>query len=367
MVQMMALGVRNEPIDALGSFQKGQQSQMAANRFNRQEAEAALQTIGSMAMGVMGGSLDGKPNPERWEQALNLLESKGMDVGQYRGRADLAPIIARGSLSTMQQLQNARSDQEMELAMRRFDETVRQNAISNSMARERLDLEQRKVSMPSAPDLETLYGEDGGQYKAYYDPSNPNADENGYVQVGGSKPPPGTQVRMNPDGTFEFQQGSGLKPLTEGQSKDTVFATRAEGALPTIDQYGDELTSAPQNVAERFPGGNYVLSEEYQKASQAGKEFLQAILRKDTGAAITKEETAEYGSVYLPQPGDKEGTLEQKRQSRQRALDAIKAGMPPQAILAQEKALGKASEEAEKPVENRIFFDLESGTWKDSE
>jgi hypothetical protein len=84
--------------------------------------------------------------------------------------------------------------------------------------------------------------------------------------------------------------------------------------------------------------GNYLKSTEFQQAEQAGKEFLQAILRKDTGAAITKEETAEYGTVYLPQPGDSPEVLMQKQTSRERAIRAIEAGLPPQAILALEKA-----------------------------
>ncbi len=149
----------------------------------------------------------------------------------------------------------------------------------------------------------------------------------------------GMSLQTNPDGTITFQQGN-MKPLTEGQSKDTVFSTRAEGALPIIDQFGDALTSLPETMAGGVPGvGNYMKSQEYQRAEQAGKEFLQAILRKDTGAAITAEETAEYGSVYLPRPGDAPETLAQKKISRARALEAIKAGMPPQAIVAQEKAL----------------------------
>ena len=84
-------------------------------------------------------------------------------------------------------------------------------------------------------------------------------------------------------------------------------------------------------------------------AEQAGKEFLQAILRKDTGAAITPAETSEYGSVYLPRPGDTPELLAQKRVSRMRALEAIKAGMPPAAILAQERAL-KNVDQVKKPT-----------------
>jgi hypothetical protein len=150
------------------------------------------------------------------------------------------------------------------------------------------------------------------------------------------------QITTNPDGTVSVTQGpvgAGGKPLTEAQSKDMVFVTRAVGAMPIVDKLGDNLTSGVQTGMGAIPGvGNYLKSKEYQQAAQAGKEFLQAILRKDTGAAITKEETAEYGSVYLPQPGDSKAVLAQKKASRQRAVQAIQIGLPPQSILALEKA-----------------------------
>lgn len=168
----------------------------------------------------------------------------------------------------------------------------------------------------------------------------------------------GMSLTVDPTtGAVSFQQGQNMKPLTEGQSKDTVFATRAEGALPLIDKFGDALTSLPETMAGGVPVvGNYAKSKEFQQAEQAGKEFLQAVLRKDTGAAITAEETSEYGSVYLPRPGDSPELLAQKKVSRQRALDAIKAGMPPQAILAQEKALAKGSGPQPGAVEDGYRF-----------
>lgn len=151
----------------------------------------------------------------------------------------------------------------------------------------------------------------------------------------------GLQITTNPDGTTSITQGGPGKPLTEGQSKDTVYSTRAAGALPIIDQFGDALMNPAMRAVEGDPTGiaRQMQSPEFQQAQQSGKEFLQAILRKDTGAAITPQETAEYGSVYLPIPGDSPQVLELKKISRRRALEAINAGLPPQAILAQERAL----------------------------
>ena len=79
---------------------------------------------------------------------------------------------------------------------------------------------------------------------------------------------------------------------------------------------------------------------EFQVAQNSGNEFLQAILRKETGAAITQDEQILYGQVYLPQPGDGPDVLAAKKGARQRAVDAIDAGMSPEQMVAQEKALG---------------------------
>jgi hypothetical protein len=171
----------------------------------------------------------------------------------------------------------------------------------------------------------------------------------------------GMSLTVDPaTGQVSFQQGANIKPLTEGQSKDTVFATRAEGALPLIDKFGDALTSLPETMGAQVPGvGNYMKSPEFQQAEQAGKEFLQAILRKDTGAAITPAETAEYGTVYLPRPGDSPALLAQKKASRTRALEAIKAGMPAQAILMQEKALANTNKRAPVVIDGYTIEEVE--------
>lgn len=153
----------------------------------------------------------------------------------------------------------------------------------------------------------------------------------------------GMALEVGPDGTVRFSQGGAAgKPLTEGQSKDTTYAVRAEGALPTLDKYDTELTKIGERALDADPTGvvrGNLQSPKYQMAKQAGDEFLQAILRKDTGAAITEGEQILYGKTYLPQLGDGPEVIAQKRQARQRALDALKAGMSPHAILAQEKAL----------------------------
>lgn len=155
-----------------------------------------------------------------------------------------------------------------------------------------------------------------------------------------------TETIYGPGGQPIITRGpsTGVK-FTEAQSKDTVYATRAEGALQKLEPVVNELTSRAGKVGDALSGVTMGLSREamqtdsYQVAKNAGDEFLQAILRKDTGAAITEQEQRLYGDTFLPRPGDGEAVLQAKREARQRALSAIQAGMNMDQIAATERAL----------------------------
>jgi hypothetical protein len=189
----------------------------------------------------------------------------------------------------------------------------------------------------ATPEEAAAYGAQGGQF---------GPDGRFYaVDV-----PQGMTIESDGAGGFRMVQGPAgagtAKPFTEGQSKDVVYATRAQGALQVLEPVAGELTSLGSQMAGYDPTGiirGRVQSPEYQIARNAGDEFLQAILRKDTGAAITAGEQALYGTTYLPQPGDGPEVLDAKRTARQRAVAAINAGMSPAQMIAAEKALGGAA------------------------
>lgn len=144
----------------------------------------------------------------------------------------------------------------------------------------------------------------------------------------------GMTVSYDPVNGFQMTQGDVDKAppkLTEAQSKDINFLTRAKKAETDLAPVENELTSWAQKRAEGLPMdiGNYTASPSYQKAQQAGREILAIILRKDTGAAVTPSEFDTYGKIYLPQPGDGPETIAAKRISRQTAIKAIQSGLGP--------------------------------------
>lgn len=172
---------------------------------------------------------------------------------------------------------------------------------------------------PASPEEAAKYGAAGGQI----------GPDGRFYPI---NPPSGMSVKTNPDGSVELTQGPGAgggnMKLTEQQSKDVGFYDRATGANANLEKFGSSLTSLAQRGMGAIPGvGNMLTSQEFQQGNQAANEFLTAILRKDTGAAITKQEFEIYGPMYLPMPGDSEAVLAQKADARQRAIDALKKGL----------------------------------------
>jgi hypothetical protein len=138
---------------------------------------------------------------------------------------------------------------------------------------------------------------------------------------------------------------TGAPKLTEGQSKDYNYYERGNAANGELAVNGAALTSAAtgnrsawRGATDSFirglPGGvgdsslaNFLVSDERQKADQSGREYVNAILRKDSGAALTKPEIEQYGKTYLPQPGDSQAVLDQKANARTRSLQGIRGGL----------------------------------------
>lgn len=126
-----------------------------------------------------------------------------------------------------------------------------------------------------------------------------------------------------PPSVIEGVRPEGKAP-TEGQSTARLYAQRMAQAEPM-------LQSPPPSFGSRFkenlPGGvgNVMLAPESRQFFQAERNFINAVLRKESGAVISDEEFANARRQYIPQPGDDPATLEQKRQNRELAIQEIGA------------------------------------------
>lgn len=113
-------------------------------------------------------------------------------------------------------------------------------------------------------------------------------------------------------------KGAEEKPLTEFQGKSTTFGTRTAQSHNILNQLEDKVN--PLSVSASQAGGaltNWALAPETQRVAQAQRDFVNAVLRQESGASISSAEFENAKKQYFPQPGDSEDTKIQKRLNRE--------------------------------------------------
>jgi hypothetical protein len=118
------------------------------------------------------------------------------------------------------------------------------------------------------------------------------------------------------------------KPLNEGQANAAGFAKRLEVANDVLTSTAFTPTYGTQLKAS-MPYSNAFLSNEQQKVEQAKREFINAQLRRESGATIQPPEFESANQQYFPQPGDKPEVLKQKARSRALAIENMRGASGP--------------------------------------
>ena len=125
-----------------------------------------------------------------------------------------------------------------------------------------------------------------------------------------------------PYGTTETQAvAMGKTPKktpTQAQETTALYANRlqqAEDVFTGIEQYLKNLSTTGQFLQDFSP--NFLQSANYQSFVQAKRNFINATLRRESGAVISPTEFANGDKQYFPQPGDKPQVLAQKKANRE--------------------------------------------------
>ena len=115
------------------------------------------------------------------------------------------------------------------------------------------------------------------------------------------------------------------KAPTVSEQGSLVFFTRMKEAVDNLDNVEADIRKlgifgqAQLNYAPAW-----AQSKTQQLYAQASRQFTEARLRKDSGAAIPDSEFANDRRMYFPQPGDSEEVLLQKRKARNTTLGAVR-------------------------------------------
>ena len=141
--------------------------------------------------------------------------------------------------------------------------------------------------------------------------------------------------------------GSG-KPLTEAQGNATAFGMRMKESNELINDLekkgvtntgvirstiggivgmtpfvGEKMQQGVQSGMNVFPTALGGPSSEQQQVDAARKNFITAVLRKESGAAISPTEFYNEAQKYFPQPGDSDAVIKQKQNARETAIKAM--------------------------------------------
>jgi hypothetical protein len=130
-----------------------------------------------------------------------------------------------------------------------------------------------------------------------------------------------------------------LEPLENaGKTNTGLIKGAVSGTVGLVPFIGDKLEDVSGSIFNALPRVLGGLSPEQQQVAQARINFITAILRKESGAAIGASEFATAEKNYFPKPGDDAATIAQKQAARKTAIKAMEIQAGPGA-----KQMGGAS------------------------
>ena len=140
------------------------------------------------------------------------------------------------------------------------------------------------------------------------------------------------------------------KPPTADQSTAGMLVLNAKPANDTIklmtDTYASKLTPAEFLIEKHKPDA--LKSQDFQRFDQAATAFVEAWLRKTSGAAISDAEWDTAFKQFLPQAGNGPEVLAQKERARANVMEGLTNAAGP-----------AVSDEFKKNVNKQTFYSLD--------
>lgn len=208
--------------------------------------------------------------------------------------------------------------------------SMRATAQDLAMQKARLDLEQTQEQTGLLRDKRAMLDMSGSQ--AASDAPMGLIPQKALEQQYGRAP---EGMRWAQSGQLEDIPGY-KKPMTESQAKALGFGTRAAESSGIIDAVGEDGKVQPSLIkmgAEEVPliggalgrlAGATVASGPQLQVEQAQRNFINAVLRRESGAVISPGEFANAAQQYFPQPNDPPKLVEQKRRNREMVIAALR-------------------------------------------
>jgi hypothetical protein len=281
-----------EPKSYAPILQEGLRARMPYLAEPKGGAQAALPALGQLSGAVLEGEKKRSIMAQQKEYATYLSK---LDSGTATNEDHVVGRAAGLSLGLNppdllgKQLQRSQIDE---------------NAATTRLKKSTADLYDRNLATPPSTGGPEIITKDGRQFQVINDPKAP----------GGKRYQP-----LAPD--------PWSKPATEGERLTRGFADRAlqgQDELVRIMGEGYNPGAVFTTRGEYVP--NFVKTDLTQQAEQAMRNFVSAVLRKESGAAIPIPELINETKKYFPMPGDKPGVIAQKNRARAQAIKGLESG-----------------------------------------
>jgi len=109
----------------------------------------------------------------------------------------------------------------------------------------------------------------------------------------------------------------------KGVTNTGIVRSTIGGIVGMTPFVGEKMQQGVQSGMNVLPGALGGPSPEQQQVDAARKNFITAVLRKESGAAISPTEFYTESQKYFPQPGDSKEVISQKRNARETAIKAM--------------------------------------------
>jgi hypothetical protein len=131
----------------------------------------------------------------------------------------------------------------------------------------------------------------------------------------------GQPVDLPADQPFRFKP---TQKRTDTQNTASIFANRAEEAEGVFSKLDNYISQQGFDKFTAKIAPNFLKGADQQMYEQAQRNFVNAVLRKESGAVIADSEFKNAEIQYFPQPGDTPEVIKQKADNRRTQIEGLK-------------------------------------------
>lgn len=307
-------------VAAVGGFRSG-------NAELNQDQQALLRTITTPHRGAQNGQLTAAQingarmilSDAQQSQNAQAIQQRGLDLQASNQQAQNALAAQRVGIEQSRFSLDQQGAQVQQTARDALTQAI-QSGDPQAIAKATQIAAAQGINMPSRANLQTVKTDNG---MMVFDPA-----------TGQMRP------ALDPSGRAVGGGGAAGKDLKEAQSKAMGYGMRAAESSHLIDEIGQNGAIQPsllKRFAESVPlvgeglgmAANQFASPEQQQVEQAQRDFVNAVLRQESGAAISQSEFDNARRQYFPQPGDSQAVIEQKRRNRETSIEAFRVAAGP--------------------------------------